>query len=148
MQSTIKNIHREISNHTNALLTCLNSEFESLNTHDYKALIDIAVEKQSLVQHLNELDQQRELLSPVTSYIDYLKQLDTPALVDEWIQIQEKIKQCNLQNETNGRLITKLNLVTQETLGLFTGHQSNTDLTYSPGGLKNGTPPSITNTRV
>ena len=149
MHAEIKQIHIEIAENADKLLACLNQELETLNSNDYKALVSIANEKQVLIQLLDNLDKKRQSLSPDSDYSEYLKQLDiTESLVNDWNQILEKIKQCNHQNEINGRLINRMNQIARETLDLFTGRDSNADVTYSPEGLKQGMNTRLTNTRA
>ena len=149
MQTDIKNIHDEIIQHAEALLTCLNSEFEILNSHEYENLIPIASQKQELVQSLNILDNKRQALTVDNDYSGYLEKIDASGLLlKHWNLTLEKIKQCNLQNEINGRLINKLNQISRETLDIFTGHNSSADVTYNPQGLKQGNSTQLTNTRA
>ena len=149
MQTDIKNIHNEIIHHADALLACLNREFEILNSHDYENLIPVANEKQELVQSLDNLDKKRQSLISDKDYSGQLKQIDKSGLLARhWDLTLEKVKQCNHQNEVNGRLINKLNQISQETLDIFTGHNSSAEITYSPEGLKKGSISQLTNTRA
>ena len=148
MHTDIKNIQNEIIQHADALLACLHNEFEILNSHDYESLIPIANQKQELVQSLDALDNKRQSLTD-TDYSGYLKQIDTSGLLlKHWNLTLEKIKQCNHQNEVNGRLINRLDQISRETLDIFTGHNSSADITYSSEGLKQGTSARLTNIRA
>ena len=148
MQTDIKNIQDEIVQQADALLACLHKEFEILNSHDYESLIPIANQKQELVQSLDALDNKRQSLTD-TDYSGYLKQIDTSGLLlKHWNLTLETIKQCNHQNEVNGRLINRLDQISRETLDIFTGHNSSADITYSSEGLKQGTSARLTNIRA
>lgn len=149
MNTQIQQLHNAIEQNTDQLLACLIKELEVLNTHNYNDLVDIANEKQTLVQMLDDLDKNRQALSPAENYNQYLQQMDNSGrLLNEWKQLLDKIKQCNQQNEINGRLINRMNQISRETLDLITGHNSNSDVTYSPEGLKQGINTRITDTRA
>ncbi|MDH5471451.1 MAG: flagellar protein FlgN [Gammaproteobacteria bacterium] len=149
MQTDILNIHEEIAEHTDHLLTCLYKELDTLNAHDYKELVSIACEKQTLVKILDDLEKKRQSLVADRNYTDYLNQIDkSETLANQWNSIVEKIKQCHHQNEINGRLINRFNQITRETLDIFTGNTNNADITYSPESLKKGINARITNTRA
>ena len=148
MQTDIKNIQDEIVHHADALLACLQREFDILNSHDYESLIPIANEKQQLVQSLDELDSKRQSLTD-KDYGGYLQQIDNSGLLfKHWSLTLEKIKQCNHQNEVNGRLISRLDQISRETLDIFTGHNSSADVTYSAEGLKKSSSARLTSTRA
>ena len=135
----LQNLIREISDCADQLNQCLADELKALNENQYEKLITLAEQKQSLVDRLNQLDIQRAEATGEQDFSNFLIQLDPgQQLKGLWQATREKIKQCQHQNEVNGRLLERRNRITRETMAIFTGRNPSDETTYGPNGLEHG----------
>ncbi|MCW9012227.1 MAG: flagellar protein FlgN [Gammaproteobacteria bacterium] len=139
-KTEIQQVFNEISGSTGLLLECLSEEFTAINDNQYSTLISLAEKKQSLVDQLNQLDARRSALSSdTTEFQNLLAQLDpSKQLSNQWNITREQIKQCQHQNEINGRLLNRRNHIARETMAILTGHNTANESTYGSDGVKHG----------
>lgn len=147
--TTLKSVLQDIGQSTEDLLRCLHSELKALNDKQYETLIEIAQQKQQLVERLDMLDNQRKQFDSSKNFSGYLLRQDpTGKLAQDWDSTRDNIKQCQQQNIVNGRLLQRYHRLSQETIKLLSGQSLNSDTTYGPNGLKQGQGSLLSDTHV
>ena len=147
--TTLEAVLQNIGHAAELLVCCLQNELKALNDKQYESLINIAQEKQQLVDRLDMLDNQRKQHDNSVNFSDYLMQQDRSGkLARQWDSIRGTIKECQQQNIVNGQLLQRYRRLSQETINLLSGRPVNTDTTYGPNGLKQGQGSLISDTRV
>lgn len=143
----IKTLLDNIETCSDQLYQCLRDEHDALCNNQYKIIISLAEQKQSLVARLDELDQQRLQLSGNTDFEQFLAD-SSPSLSKPWKALREKILRCQHQNNVNGRILNRRNQMAREMLNIFTGRSNGDETTYGPSGKANFSGPNLTNTQV
>jgi flagellar biosynthesis/type III secretory pathway chaperone len=116
------------------LLACLEEEFRALGARKFETVMSLAQDKQTLLQQLDELDQQVHTLTNVRQH-------------KRWPALRDLLQKCREQNEANGLLLNRSFQLTRETLGILTGRpQQNT--VYSPSGLQQSAGSLLENVRA
>lgn len=121
----------EVASHCQQLLSILQHEYQAVSERDYSQLMNLAQNKQILVERLTDLDAQ------VHSHPATLQHQRWPAL-------RNMLQQCQLQNTRNGQLLNRSYQLSRETLGVLTG-QRHTDATYSANGIQQSSLPTLGN---
>ena len=119
----MKQILNQIETMSSELLQCLIEEHDALSSNQLDKLVPLSEQKQQMVAKLDQLDQQRQHACGQSDFIQYLNKLDSK-LVSDWKSITDSIKQCQHQNEVNGRLLNRKNSLARETLEIFTGKKT------------------------
>jgi len=123
-----------IEKHSLQLHECLLQEKQALDASQYEWLCELSTEKQSLVEQLQGLDQQREAFAPGEDFNTYIASSAEPALISQWDKSREVIRLCQQQNEVNGRLLFKRNQLNLETLAILSGRDKPSSQTYNAQG--------------
>ena len=116
------------------LLDCLLLEKQSLEAKQYEPLAELAAEKQTLVDKLQTLDQQRSASFPGGDFNAFISSSNDQALIKQWSQTREIIRKGQQQNEVNGRLLNKLNQINQEVIEILSGREKQASQTYNAQG--------------
>lgn len=140
----MKEILDQIETLSAELLQCLTQEHEALNQNQLDQLVTLSEQKQLLVTQLNHLDQQRLSICNQNDFMTYLNDLDS-SLVSHWQLVTESIQKCQQQNEINGLILNRRNLLARETLEIFTGNKADNNHTYGADGLQTGNSSMVTN---
>jgi len=148
----IKQILEHISASSTELLQCLIKEHDALSLNQLEKLVPLSEQKQQLVTHLDQLDQQRQAASNQannnqSSFIEYLNSLNSK-LASYWRSVTRTIEKCQRQNEVNGRLLNRQNSLARETLEIITGRKLGSEHTYGANGLQTGNAAIVTNIDV
>jgi len=147
MKTDIKNILEQINDLSRQLYQCLIKEHDALSINKIDKLIPISEQKQILITQLDELDKQRLSLSDKKDFMSFLKSIDA-RLVSYWEAAKKSAKKCKQQNEINGLLLQRRNIIAKETLEIFTGRKLTTNTTYGPDGLTNHSSSLVTNVKA
>lgn len=116
------------------LLDCLQQEKIALDENQYEALSSIAEQKQQLLDQLEPLDTERVALSADTPFNEYIASCGDQSLIRAWNHTREIIAKCQLQNETNGRLLNRQGQIHRDIIALLSGNRTQTEQTYDAHG--------------
>lgn len=117
------------------LVLCLDRENACLIARKYEQLMDIAEQKQQLVNELDLLDKQREGFVPAAGRFEHILETSGNAQLGKlWAGIQSNIRQCASKNEVNGRLLQRHSRLTRETMEILTGRRISSEKTYDARG--------------
>ncbi len=128
--SLLKNIQQQ----SQQLHDCLQEEKQALSARQYEELVAIADKKQSLVDALNALDQQRLQHSDNKNFNKFIAESGDTELIRQWNSTRGVISDCQQQNEVNGRLLGRQQMIQQDILSLITGRGAEQHDTYSADG--------------
>lgn len=128
--SLLKNIQQ----HSQLLINCLKQEKQALTDNQLDKLIQIASEKQMLLDQLNQLDKQRAASSTNENFNDFIADSDNQPLIKQWDLTRQSISECQQRNEINGRLINKRSQINQDILSILSGRNEQADETYNSKG--------------
>lgn len=125
----------------NRLLKLLGDEREALTQRDTEQLETIIQEKTSNLEHLEGSANARAqwLRQGPTSYDDLesawqaLLAEVAPDLETQWSELRDLLKQCQAENEVNGKILARNQHVFKRLLGILRGQSDNGDL-YTPKG--------------
>jgi len=120
------------------LLDCLKQEKQALDDNQYGQLCELAVQKETIISQLNELDKQRAASCPDNNFNQFINSSNNQALISQWDNTRSVILSCQQQNEVNGRLLNRRNQYNQETIAILTGRNRTTDQTYNARGNQAG----------
>lgn len=140
----MKKILEQIAASSAELFQCLTKEHDALSLNQLDKLSLISEQKNTLVNKLELLDQQRQQTCQQQEFTEYLNSIDSK-LTAYWKSVSKVVKKCQQQNEVNGRLLNRRNTLARETLELFTGKKLNNQHTYGADGLQTGKSSIITN---
>ena len=127
------------------LLALLSTEREALKTRDIQQLEDVIQNKASTLLHLEQSAKQRSLWvaqetktqqKSETVWLGLLRKLDLQAERD-WAEFKELLKQCQEQNEINGKLLARNQQVFARLLAIMRGQGESSPL-YTPKGNRGG----------
>ncbi|VAW63648.1 hypothetical protein MNBD_GAMMA08-733 [hydrothermal vent metagenome] len=125
---------QNIQQHSQQLLDFLNQEKRALNNNELQNLNEIAMQKQAIVDQLNQLDKQRESYSSSKNFNQFIKNSNDKSLIKQWDITRNAIASCQKQNEINGRLLNKRSKINQDILTIMTGRDQPADETYNAAG--------------
>ena len=116
----------EMQQALNQLAVVLDAERSAVHALDSAALDDAGASKQSLMQHLEQLDTERlQLLREAPS--------STPAFTAAWPQIVQSMRACQQLNQRNGNAVSQRLGQVREALSVLTGHAGESSV-YGRGG--------------
>lgn len=139
------NVAQDIDSCT-TLLSLLDEEREALKNRDVDTLERIIREKAQCLTTLEHSAQQRSNIvhdlpaarqnsaDQQTLWKDLLQE-KSPQVLGEWEKLGELIKQCQAENEINGRLLSRNKQVFNRILSIMRG-QTQSDNLYTAGGNK------------
>lgn len=113
----------EIEQTCQQLLASLQQEFDALGKREYPSLLTISQTKQLLVEKLNTLDEQVHGRKSLQQH-------------PRWPTVRNMLQQCQLQNASNGKLLSRSYQLSKETLGILTGQGKISDTIYNPSGIQ------------
>ncbi len=123
-----------IHNHSQQLLGCLEDEKAALDQQDFSQLTQLCQNKQTLLDQLQSLDQQRQHYGQPQSFNRYIASCGDSRLIKQWNTTRGLIARCQQQNETNGRLMIRQQQIQQELIGMLSGKRFEKDTTYNSSG--------------
>ena len=132
--SLLKNIQQ----HSQQLIDCLNQEKLALNKNQLDKLNEISSEKQILLDQLNQLDKQRAASSTNENFNKFIANSNNQPLIKQWDLTRQTISECQQLNEINGRLINKRSQINQDILSILSGRNEQADETYNAKGNQTG----------
>ncbi len=135
MSNDLHGLIHETLDLSKQLILCLDRENACLIARDYDQLMDIAANKQQLLEQLERLDEARQSQVADADFNDYLKTRGTTRLDSLWQALKTNIQQCARKNEVNGRLLQRQNRLTRETMELLTGRNISQAATYDAKGM-------------
>lgn len=128
----------------NSLLQLMLDEREALKARDTEHLDRIIEAKVDGLQQLEQSAKQRsewllegkpqQALTNEKAWLDIIQAI-APAQEANWLQLREKLKECQEQNEINGKVLTRNQQVYQRVLGILRGQPVGGGL-YTQGGSK------------
>lgn len=125
---------QSIQQYSQQLHDCLQQEKQALDAKQYERLCELADEKQTLVDQLLQLDQQRSASFTGDNFNTFISNSHDQALIKQWEDTRESIRLSQQQNEVNGRLLKKRNQIIQETIAILSGRDKQTLETYDAQG--------------
>ena len=135
MQTDLQAVLNDTLDLSKQLILCLDSENACLIARKYAQLIDIAEQKQQLINALGELDKQRDEFASTEHFTAYLRAGSDAQLDRLWQAIQANVRQCASKNEVNGRLLQRHSRITRETMEILTGRNISSSKTYDANGM-------------
>lgn len=130
-------------NACNTLLQLLESERQALKDRDPTTLDGIIEEKTTNLQHLEHSAVQRSAwlganptIDPQNKWLDLLKQTNQE-LIPLWKTLQDKLKDCQTQNEINGKVLARNQQIFKRILGIVRGQSAPQDLYTQKGNRSN-----------
>jgi len=132
--TTLLSLLNSIYQQSQKLAECLAREKLALDESKYDELAELAVQKQSLLDELQSLDKQRETSCPTNNFNQFIIDSKDQTLISQWDIARDAIRQCQKQNEINGHLLSKHNMLKQETLAILTGRDKHSAQTYNAQG--------------
>lgn len=108
------------------LALVLDAERTAVHAFDSAALDSAGSSKQSLMQHLEELDTERQQLLREVPRL-------SPAYTAAWPQIMQSMRTCQQLNQRNGSAVAQQLVQVREALSILTGHAGEGSL-YGRGG--------------
>ena len=111
------------------LALVLDAERTAVHAYDSAALDSAGSSKQALMQHLEQLDTERQQL---------LREMPrlTPAYTAVWPQIVKSMRTCQQLNQRNGSAVNQQLVQVREALSTLTGHAGEGSLYGRGGALK------------
>jgi len=132
--SLLKNIQQQ----SIELLTQLKREKQALDDNQPEKLAEISTQKQLCLEQLQILDQQRtDHASGHNDFNQFIARSKNRPLIVQWQATREAIKNCQLQNEINGRTLHKRGQINLDILCILTGHKQASEQTYTAQGNQN-----------
>jgi len=136
------------------LKDCLLDELSCLKNNNAEELIKTSQLKESLMQQLGSLDNQRkeliagENINSKEDYLLWLNKIDASGTLQEkWNEISQQIIDCQKKNATNGIITEKMTIASQEVLNILSGKNNTpSDNTYTSAGKKPANASSLHNT--
>lgn len=113
---------------------CMLEEKQALGSQQYDQLASLTEKKQSLIKQLDQLEQQRNQHCPAQNFSEYIAQSGDAGLIRQWNNTRGIIARCQKQNEVNGRLLHRQQLIQQDLISLMTGRRPEQQDTYSADG--------------
>lgn len=128
-------------------------ERSHLKNNNSEGLIESSQQKELLMQQLGSLEAQRKATLTLTNinskedYLVWLNKIDpSNKLKKQWIEISNRIKDCQKMNATNGIITEKMSLASQEILNILSGNNLPASNTYTASGKKPENATSLHNT--
>ncbi len=129
--SLLKNIQQQ----SLELLEQLKQEKQALDDNQTEKLRDISTQKQRQLEQLQALEHQRTgYISSNTDFNQLIASSKNQALIKQWSETRGAIKNCQQQNEINGRILHKQGQMNLDILSILTGHSQHSEQTYSSNG--------------
>ncbi|MCW8934593.1 MAG: flagellar protein FlgN [Gammaproteobacteria bacterium] len=125
---------KNIQNHSQQLIDCLQQEKLALNNNQLDKLNEISSEKQVLLDQLNQLDKQRAASSANENFNDFITNSNNQPLIKQWALTRQTISECRHLNEVNGRIINKRSQINQDIISILSGRNEQPDETYNAKG--------------
>lgn len=129
---------------TTQLLELLKQEFEMLKDRKADKLEELSVQKQAVVDTLEQLNQDWQTtlrtenikigIAEITQALESADPAASLGLVQSWQSLSEQAKACHRQNQINGTVLVLRHQATQQTIDLLRGQQD--DATYDPQGKR------------
>lgn len=111
-----------------ALLNLLNEERTALHDRNMDELERILMEKGSHLEALENSANERSKMAQSyssgndqQSWRDLIKQLDDEQLNDNWLKLKELLRLCKLENEVNGKLLSRNHQIYSRLLDIVRG---------------------------
>ncbi len=145
---TAASLRQHIRQETDAcstLLGLLHTEREALKSRDVDKLEEVIQAKSAFLLQLEQGARQRSQWVPQKTpggqksealWLDLLRRLD-PTLESDWEGFRDLLKQCQDQNEINGKLLARNQQVFARLLSIVRGQNENSPL-YTPKGNRGG----------
>ncbi len=128
--SLLQNIQQQ----SQQLLNCLINEKQALDNNHLEELTELANQKQTLLEKLNQLDKQRVAEAPAKNFNTFIANSKNKKLIAQWNSTRQSIASCQQQNEVNGRLLNKRSQINQDILSILSGQSQSTNETYNAQG--------------
>ncbi len=124
----------DIQQQSQKLLDCLKLEKQALDNNEFEQLSELAIQKQQLLDKLEQLDQQRATHCPDKNFSFFIENSRNLTLISQWEITRKVIADCQLQNETNGYLIARCSQINQDILSILSGRSQLQNETYNAQG--------------
>jgi len=125
---------KSIQQHSQQLLQSLRQEKQALDNNQYEQLNQLALQKQATLEQLQELDRQRAAYAADKDFNQYIAESRNPALSRQWETTRQAIRECQQQNEINGRLLSKRAQFNQDILAILSGRNETVTPLYNAQG--------------
>ena len=126
------------------LATLLTKEQTALKERSHNILRELLSEKQTLMAKLESNANprsrwagflaERSQLSQEQCWARLLKELNSDLLPNLWQEFEDAIKQCKVQNEVNGKVISRSQSTLKQLLGVLRGQYIESPKLYNSAG--------------
>jgi len=141
-------IHQQIVRDTqscDALLVLLNKEREALRERNMDELERIVIEKAAHLESLEKSANERSALarsysdaSDQDSWRELIKNLNNEELSVSWLKLKDLLRLCKLENEVNGKLLSRNHQIYSRLLEIVRGQAQAPSLYNSRGSSSAG----------